>query len=130
MKVNFHSIIFYPHFLDILRRISVSLSELDCRHAKPRIKAYRLYDSEGLYLDVSPTGKRYWRQRYRAHGKEKILTIGSYPEPSLVKAREKRDAANKSLKKALIPHLLSNRKSVLQDTKQRKLLNLSQENGI
>lgn len=79
------------------------LSELDCRHAKPRPKAYRMNDSEGLYLDVRPTGKRYWRQRYRTDGKEKILTLGSYPELSLVKAREKRDAAKQEIRGGIDP---------------------------
>lgn len=81
----------------------MSLIELDCRHAKPKEKAYRLFDTGGLYLNVTPTGKRVWRFKYHIHGKEKLLTLGQYPSLSLVKAREKRDAAKEDLQNSIDP---------------------------
>jgi integrase len=81
----------------------MSLNDLACRHAKPQAKAYRLYDSGGLYLDVMPTGNRYWRLKYRFQAKEKLLTIGRYPIISLITAREKRDAAKQSLVDGIDP---------------------------
>lgn len=75
----------------------MTLYDLDCRHAKPKDKAYRLTDAGGLYLDVMTTGKRVWRMRYKFYGREKLLTIGPYPALSLVKAREKRDIAKQAI---------------------------------
>ena len=42
---------------------------------------------------VRPSGARLWRLKYRIAGVEKLLTLGSYPDTSLQKARAKRDAA-------------------------------------
>jgi integrase len=56
--------------------------------AKPRLKPYRLADGQGLYLEVVPSGSRYWRLKYRFAGKEKRLAIGVYPAVSLAKARQ------------------------------------------
>lgn len=57
--------------------------------AKPAEKSYRLADSGGLFLFVSPSGKKVWRMRYRFEGKEKTLVIGPYPEIPLTEARAK-----------------------------------------
>ena len=51
------------------------LSDAAIREAKPRDKAYKLSDSEGLYLQVSTSGAKLWRWKYRIHGKEKKLAI-------------------------------------------------------
>lgn len=73
------------------------LTDASCRNAKPRAKAYKLSDSESLFLFVSPTGARIWRWKYRIAGKEKLLTIGRYPSTSLVEARRARDGARAML---------------------------------
>ncbi|MFK9872403.1 Arm DNA-binding domain-containing protein, partial [Klebsiella pneumoniae] len=44
--------------------------------AKPREKAYQLADGAGLYLEVVPSGSRYWRMKYRFNGKEKRMAFG------------------------------------------------------
>jgi hypothetical protein len=66
----------------------MSLTDTAARQAKPRPKPYRLADGQGLYLEVVPTGSRYWRLKYRFAGKEKRLAIGVYPAVSLAKARQ------------------------------------------
>ena len=48
--------------------------------AKPREKPFKLSDGGGLYLLVNPTGKRWWRLKFRVHGKEKLLSLGVFPE--------------------------------------------------
>jgi hypothetical protein len=45
-----------------------------------------------MYILVTPTGGKYWRLKYRFHGKEKALALGIYPEVSLARAREKQFA--------------------------------------
>lgn len=63
--------------------------------AKPKDKSYKLSDGGGLYLEVTASGSRYWRLKYRYGGKEKRLAFGVYPEVSLAEARDKRDVAKK-----------------------------------
>ncbi|MFO1220317.1 MAG: tyrosine-type recombinase/integrase [Burkholderiaceae bacterium] len=57
------------------------------------------FDGGGLYLEVTPAGGRYWRQKYRFGGKEKRLAFGVYPEVSLKEARERRDEARKIIER-------------------------------
>lgn len=72
------------------------LSDVVVRNAKPSEKPRKLADEKGLYLLVKDAGK-YWRMDYRFDGKRKTLALGIYPDTSLAKAREKRDAARKLL---------------------------------
>lgn len=73
------------------------------RNAKPRKTARRLFDGGGLYLEVAPSGGRWWRLKYRIGGKEKRLSLGVYPAVSLADARERRDEARKLLAAGVDP---------------------------
>lgn len=73
------------------------LKDTNCRNAKPQDKPYRLYDEQGLYLEVQPNGSRYWRLKYRFQGKEKRLALGVYPNIGLLDARRKRETAKEQL---------------------------------
>jgi len=75
----------------------MALSDTSIRNAKPSEKAYKLYDSGGLFIQITPQGGRWWRLKYRFNGKEKLLSLGTYPEVSLASAREKRDTARSLL---------------------------------
>jgi len=48
-------------------------------------------------LEVSSSGAKYWRQKYRYQGKEKRLAHGVYPTVSLKQARERCDIAKRLL---------------------------------
>src|ERR1700687_4498414 len=67
------------------------LTDAAVRSAKPKDRPYKLADSRGLYLLVNPNGSKWWRLKYRFGGKEKLLSLGVYPEVSLRAARAKRD---------------------------------------
>ncbi|EPC4489627.1 tyrosine-type recombinase/integrase [Serratia liquefaciens] len=73
------------------------LTDIKVKSAKPTDKAYKLTDGGGMYLLVKPNGSKYWRLKYRFVGKEKMLSIGVYPDVSLADARQKRDEARKVL---------------------------------
>ncbi|MFG1420694.1 Arm DNA-binding domain-containing protein [Roseixanthobacter liquoris] len=73
------------------------LTDLALRNAKPKDKAYKLFDGGGLHVLVSPNGSRIWRLAYRFAGKPKQLSFGPYPTTSLADARLKRDEAKKQL---------------------------------
>lgn len=49
-------------------------------------------DGGGMYLHVMPRGK-YWRMAYRFMGKQKLLSFGTYPAVTLLKARQEREKA-------------------------------------
>lgn len=63
------------------------LSNLQCLKAKPNVKPYRLSDSGGLFLLVTPTGGKLWRWKYRFDGKERLMAFGKYPDVGLAQAR-------------------------------------------
>jgi hypothetical protein len=47
------------------------LTDTIARNAKPAAKPVRMFDRDGLYLEVSPRGGKWWRLKYRYAGKEK-----------------------------------------------------------
>jgi Arm DNA-binding domain len=71
------------------------LTELQVRNAKARDRAYKLFDERGLFLLVTPTGSRLWRLKYHIGNREKLLSLGIYPDVPLKRAREKRDEARR-----------------------------------
>lgn len=73
------------------------------RNTKPSDKPQRLFDGGGLYLELSPTGARYWRLKYRYAGKEKVLALGVFPTVSLADARKARDDARTLLRTCIDP---------------------------
>ncbi len=73
------------------------LADTAIRNAKPGAKPAKLFDERGLFLLVTPTGGKWWRLRYKFDGKEKLLSLGVYPDVGLKEARTRRDAARKLL---------------------------------
>ncbi len=81
----------------------MSLTDTAIRNAKPGDKTRKLFDGGGLYLEVAPSGGKWWRLKYRYAGKEKRLSLGVYPDVSLKDARERRDEARKLLANDIDP---------------------------
>lgn len=69
------------------------LSDAKIRSLKSREKAYKVSDFEGLYVLVKPSGSKLWQFKYRMFGKERLLSIGIYPEVSLAQARKAKESA-------------------------------------
>ena len=82
------------------------LTDAQVRKIKPLDKKKRYSDEKGLYLEVTPSGGRFWRLKYRFNGRESTLTIGSYPEISLAQARRARDEARIQLYNNIDPNAL------------------------
>jgi hypothetical protein len=59
------------------------LTDVVIRSARPTTRALKLYNSGGLYLEVSPSGGKWWRLKYRFHGNENRISLGVYPETTL-----------------------------------------------
>jgi hypothetical protein len=66
-------------------------SELAFRNAKTGPKPYHLSDSQGLSLRIRPNRAKTWLLRYRrpSAGKENFLSLGPYPDISLIEARRR-----------------------------------------
>ncbi len=79
------------------------LTAAKMRNLKPPDKLTRLYDSHGLYLEMSPAGGRWWRFKFTFGGKHKRLSLGTYPEVSLAAARLKRDEMKRLLREGIDP---------------------------
>jgi integrase len=88
------------------------LTDTKVRSAKPGPKTQKLFDQGGLYLEISPSGGKWWRWKYRFDGVgedgkqkriEKRLAIGIYPDVSLKLARERRDEARGLLARGIDP---------------------------
>ncbi|PKO44187.1 MAG: integrase [Betaproteobacteria bacterium HGW-Betaproteobacteria-22] len=58
----------------------MALTDTKIKASKPKDKAYKLYDEAGLFLIVTPSGGKWWRFKYVFNGKEKLLSLGTYPE--------------------------------------------------
>lgn len=88
----------------------MALSDITIRTAKPKVKPYKLSDSGGLYLEIAPSGGKWWRYKYRFSGKENRLSLGTYPDVSLAQARDKHRDARKLVADGISPS--ENRKAI------------------
>lgn len=75
----------------------MALTDTAIRNAKPRDRDYKLADSGGLYLLVTPAGGKLWKLKFRIGAKEKKLSLGAYPAMTLGAARKARDSARDSV---------------------------------
>jgi len=71
----------------------MALTDTKIRNAKPGEREFKLADSGGLYLLVTPAGGKLWRVKFRSSGKERKLSLGGWPAVSLAMARKERDKA-------------------------------------
>lgn len=79
------------------------LTDTKIKAARPTDRPYKLGDGRGLVLIVQPTGARWWRFRYAWQGKERMLSLGVYPDVPLSLARERRDAARRDVAAGVDP---------------------------
>lgn len=79
------------------------LTDTTIRNTKPGEKPSKLFDERGLFLLITPSGGKWWRFKYRFDNKEKLLSLGVYPEVGLKAARERRDEARRLLADGIDP---------------------------
>ncbi|MDR2451424.1 MAG: Arm DNA-binding domain-containing protein, partial [Candidatus Accumulibacter sp.] len=82
----------------------MALTDTAVRQAKATGKSYTLGDLDGLSLAVSPQGGKSWHFRYYWSGKQKRMSLGTYPEVPLREARQARDEARALLARGANPH--------------------------
>ncbi len=79
------------------------LTDNAIRNAQPREKSYKLFEDSGSFSLLKPTGGKWWRFKYRLDGKERLLSLGTYPDVRLKEAREKRDGVRKQIAAGINP---------------------------
>ena len=87
---------------------SDKLTELGIKKSKSSIKEKKLYDGKGLYLLLHTNGSKYWRVKYRFLGKEKVFSLGVWPNISLTDARKIRNEVKIVLKSGQDPNVVKN----------------------
>jgi integrase len=81
----------------------MALTDTAVKNAKSDGKTVKMFDERGLYLELSPSGGKWWRLKYRFDNKEKRLSLGVYPDVRLKNARDRRDKARKLLANGIDP---------------------------
>ena len=82
----------------------MKLTDTAVRNAKPNhSKIRKMHDWHGLHLEISSTGRKGWRFRYRFEGRAKCISFGVYPDVSLKLARRRREEARNLLAEGIDP---------------------------
>ena len=81
----------------------MSLTATKIRNIKPTQRIKKHFDANGLYLEVTPKGRKWWRMKYRHASKERRISLGVYPEITLKEARERRNEARRLLNQGIDP---------------------------
>jgi len=82
------------------------LTDAQVRRAKPAARTQRLFDGGGLYLEITPSGGRLWRYKYRFGGKEKLLSLGTLDQKTLKEARAAHRAARELVGSGVDPSVV------------------------
>jgi len=81
----------------------MALNDTKIRSIRLPEKPVKLFDGDGLFLFVTLQGSKLWRLKYRHEGKEKLLSLGKYPEVGLAEARQKKEEARKLIAAGIDP---------------------------
>jgi len=94
----------------------MALTDTKIRNLKPKAKSYKIADFDGMYVLVKPNGSKLWRLKYRFRGKEKLLSIGIYPQISLAQARKTKDSARAQIALGDDPSKIKHEKALSEKT--------------
>jgi transposase-like protein len=67
------------------------------RDYQPRRYARKVFLGGGLFIHLTPSGGRHWRYKYHYARKEKLISLGSYPDVPLEAARARHRFARQLL---------------------------------
>ncbi|MDO5537449.1 MAG: Arm DNA-binding domain-containing protein, partial [Desulfovibrionaceae bacterium] len=98
-----------------LSDLRIRQTKLDPEASRP----IRLFDGQGLYIELTPSGSKLWRFKYRFDGREKRLALGVYPQVGLKEARSRRDEAKSLLAGGIDPSAVRQQKRREQAARTR-----------
>ena len=108
-----------------MARATTALTATQIKTTKPKEKGYKLFDGGGLYLLVSKAGGKHWKLKYKFDEKEKLLSLGAYPDITISKARELREQYKTDIANGINPNAV--KKDKKENLKQEEL---KQENTL
>jgi integrase len=82
---------------------TMNLTDTEVRKAKPGASMYRMSDGHGMYLQVQPNGTKLWHYGFRFEGRQRVLSLGTYPTVTLAAAREAHMDARRKLAAGINP---------------------------
>ena len=99
------------------------LTATQINQAKPKAKDYKLSDGGGLYLFITKRGTKLWRMKYLINKKEKLLSLGAYPNITLSKARELREENKQLIANSIDPNEIKQIAKQKQQEQEERDLN-------
>lgn len=74
-------------------KVATKLTDTEIKKAKPTEKEFTLWDGDGLFLRIKPSGKKIWHLGYTVPltKKRAKMSLGFYPYLTLAQARALRD---------------------------------------
>ena len=106
-----------------MARVTTQLTNTEIKKAKATEKEYKLYDGRGLHLLVVPSGGKRWKLKYTFQSKSKTLSLGVYPDLSLLDARELREKYRKDIANGIDPSLQKKQEKIRLKEETKKLIN-------
>lgn len=82
---------------------AMNLTDTEIRKARPAASMYRMSDGHGMYLQVQPNGTKLWHYGFRLEGRQRLLSLGTYPTVTLAVAREAHMNARRKLAAGINP---------------------------
>ena len=79
------------------------LTDTKIKSLKPKDKLYRRSDGNGLAIEITPAGLKYWRYRFRFNGKASMVSLGKFPNIGLKTARLLKDECRDLLTNGVNP---------------------------
>lgn len=79
------------------------LNDKQIKALKPKEKVFSLVDGLGLSIQVEPSGSKLWRFRFTFEGKQKLMSLGKYPDVSLLQARDRLQESRKLVASGINP---------------------------
>jgi integrase len=81
------------------------LTSTQIKNAKPSTKPTTMFDGmeTGLHLLVQPNGTKTFRLKIQIDGRDRRLTLGTFPDMSLAEAREETSKTKKQVKQGVDP---------------------------
>ena len=89
------------------------LSDKEFKESKAKSKTTRLYDGGGLFIEAPANSRKRWRLKYRFEGKDKLISLGTYPTVTLKNARDIRDEMKTMILNGVDPALERKEKKIV-----------------
>ena len=103
--------------------LNITTEEMD--NLKGKVSNYKHWIGKGLYVLVSPSGKRYWRFKYIFKGRENFVSIGKYPDINVERVKEIHAKLTWYLERRINPKNIFNKQQIQNKFAMPELLKIA-----